>query len=63
MRDVGRPGGRVARLLLRRRLPVLWQPATRWDDDGDDGSAGVREPRRPLPFAGGAAAMAVPEGE
>jgi hypothetical protein len=43
-----RPPGRRGR--SRARQPVTADPGSHDDDQpGDDGSAGVREPRRPLP--------------
>jgi hypothetical protein len=60
-------------LAVRRRWPAGWlteplehhpreRPAPTPEDDGEDeGDSGVREPRRPLPSTGGAAAHAEPD--
>jgi hypothetical protein len=48
----------------RGRTPVTADPGGHPDDNpGDDGSAGVREPRRPRPFGPMSGAGALPEPE
>lgn len=62
------PGGRGRRGVFRREpresVPVDgdWGPDEFGDDD-DDGSAGVREPRRPKPLGPMSDAGALPEPE
>ena len=66
------PGGRGRRGVSRRaaRESVFWNNP--WDDfdysdggddNGDDGSAGVREPRHPMPLGPMSDAGALPEPE
>jgi hypothetical protein len=54
MRLTGQRLGPLQRIRIRRRLRQLvsappYGPPGGWDDRGEDGGAGVREPRRPLP--------------
>jgi len=53
IRDRLRPNRRAEARTMRRAVAYL---AARREDGPDDGSAGVREPRRPLPPQGPAAA-------
>jgi hypothetical protein len=54
MRLTGQKLGPLQKVRVRRRLRRLvsappFGPPGGWDDRGDAGGAGVREPRRPLP--------------
>ena len=54
MRLTGQKLGPLQRLRIRRRLRQLvsappYGPPGGWRDGGDEGGAGVREPRRPRP--------------
>jgi hypothetical protein len=54
MRLTGQKLGPLQRVRVRRRLRQLvsappYGPRGGWRDPGDEGGAGVREPRRPLP--------------
>ena len=54
IRSGGRHVGPLTRLRVRRNVRRLvtagrFGPPGGWDGPGEDGSAGVREPRRPLP--------------
>jgi len=60
--EAQRPRGRRGR--SRARQPVTADPGNLGDDQpGDDGSAGVREPRRPLPKGPVSGAGVLPEPE
>jgi hypothetical protein len=54
MRLTGQKLGPLRKLRVRRKLRQLvaappYGPPGGWRDEGDEGGAGVREPRRPLP--------------
>jgi hypothetical protein len=65
--DVNRPPGGKGRRGVSRRAKREAVPAGPWedgwygDDEGDAGSAGVREPRRPKPYGPLADAGVLPE--
>lgn len=58
------PGGRGRRGVFRRAPRESVPDGYGWrDDEDDDGSAGVREPRHPKPFGPMSGAGALPEPE
>lgn len=66
--DLRRPPGRGRRERSPRREAVPADPTGGYDDwwtddEGDEGSAGVREPRRPTPLGPRSGAGALPEPE